>query len=191
MNAFDRSCAPLLAILLLTACVDAPVTGGSGGPSAATLEHSVADGDRWVSCGMPGCQLRAPSDVQIEATASGIRMAFGESDVVVDASRQDVQALAGGVSGWLDAQRRTLALAAHWTGPPAAHGFIVRGLTGTAVQTAVLIDEDPHRVHLTAWENPATGSVLLLRASGSASAWAAAWPSLSRVVSEVRLDADF
>lgn len=166
--------APLLILCLTVGCATSARAPGS------------------ISCGVPHCALIMAPGLRTEETDGTLAIVHDPTGARVDVEqfgtrrREDVDV-------FLDAERRALALAATWGQPLAeTHGFEVRGVTGqTPPPPGVFLDTDPEKLWLATYRNPATGSVLVLRARAAASVWDEAWAVLAPVLTRVVLTEDF
>ena len=147
--------------------------------------HNALPGPDQFSCGVPHCALARVPGVRLVRDDDGRALLHEATGARVAIEYLDGRP--GAVDALLARWRERLAPVVDWRQPPdAASGFRVRGLTGQRRPPAgVFVDPDPVRVWLATWENPATGSVLVLRTAAPASVWDRAWADLEPVLTRV------
>lgn len=157
------------------------------------LVGCVATDDEAWSCGVPNCSLERAPGVRLVREGEARWLLHEATGARVYIDHVDAGPTPGRVAAILADWRTRLSPVADWSQPPQhAPGFVVRGVTGDRrPPPGVFIVEDPDRIWLAAYENPTTGSVLLLRAEAPASVWNRAWADLGPVLTRVSLSADF
>ena len=145
------------------------------------------------ACGVPHCSLERAPGVRLVRAGDARWLLHEATGARVHIDHVDGTATPGRADEILAEWRARLSPVVNWSQPPQhAPGFVVRGLTGDArPPPGVFLVEDPDKVWLATYENPATGSVLLLRAEAPASVWDEAWADLGPVVTRVSLSAAF
>lgn len=175
-----RRAAGLLLITGLAGCVQDPVPVASErtGP---------------VRCAPTDCLLPRPAGLRVQNEDGAPQFVDPATGARITVERFDLRDDPERATRLLDAEAEDLGLVARFTQPPTGpFGILVRGISGQrAGASAVSIDPDPIRVRLLVFENPATDHVLVLRAEGPASAFAAPGSPLDAVLDGVRLGPGF
>ena len=191
----------LLLTLAAAACAPDPAPEATSAPQR-------------IDCGVQDCSLQLPPGVVpvaagddarrvLEHTATGVRM-----DVrVLETEPTDPAGIPAGLARLLDREAARLTPAVRFSQPPQGPlGIVVRGVSGTLQEgpgrTAIgpsagdgdSAEPDSSgtvRVQLLTYTSPATGRVLVLRASGSEPQWSRGWPDLRAVTRDLRLEEGF
>lgn len=147
---------------------------------------------RW-DCGVPHCSLERVAGVRLVRDGEGHGLEHEATGARVHVAYVDASASPGRVDEILQSWRTRLSPVVDWSQPPQhAPGFLVRGVTGDLKPPpGVIIDPDPGKVWLATYANPATGSVLVLRAEAPRSVWTEAWTDLGPLLTRVALGPEF